>query len=64
MIPEDEERELRFQRWQHWITKNIGFAESKVLRYIWDLYDDLIQTILELKKEIKQLKNKPTQNNN
>lgn len=63
MIP-DEERELRFQRWQRWMIKNIGFADSKLLRYVWDLYDDLIQTIQDLKKEIKQLKNKPTQNNN
>jgi hypothetical protein len=63
VIP-DEERELRFQRWQKWMLKNIGFADSKLLRYVWDLYDDLIQTIQDLKKEIKQLKNKPTQNNN
>jgi len=64
VIPENEERELRFQRWQKWMLKNIGFADSKLLRYVWDLYDDLIQTIQDLKKEIKQLKNKPTQNNN
>lgn len=63
MIP-DEEKEARFQRWQKWILKNVGYADLKLLRYIWDLYDDLIQTILELKQEIKQLKNKPTQNNN
>jgi len=61
MIP-DEERELRFQRWQQWITKNIGFADSKVLRYIWDLYDTLIEEIKELKKELT--KNKPPHNNN
>lgn len=55
MIP-DEEKEDRFQRWKDFILTKIGFAENKVLRYIWDLYDELID-------QIKELKNKPPHNN-
>jgi hypothetical protein len=63
VIP-DEEKEARFQRWKKNILKNVGYGDTKLLRYIWDLYDEFIETIKELKKEIKQIKNKPTQNNN
>ena len=55
MIP-NEEKENRFQRWSDFIITKIGFAENKVLRYLWDLYDELID-------QIKELKNKPPHNN-
>ena len=55
MIPDDD-RENKFQRWANWITAKIGYAEIKVLRYLWDLYDELIS-------QIKELKNKPPHNN-
>lgn len=55
MIP-DEEKENRFLRWKDFITEKIGFAENKVLRYLWDLYDELID-------QIRELKNKPPHNN-
>jgi hypothetical protein len=56
MIP-DEEKEDRFQRWSKFILAKIGYAEMKVLRYLWDLYDELID-------QIKELKKKPPHNNN
>ena len=55
MIP-NEDTENRFQKWANWINAKIGYADSKVLRYLWDLYDELID-------QIKQLKNKPPHNN-
>jgi len=48
MIP-DEERESRFQRWKTYIRK-IGIADDSVLRYLWDLYDTLLEEIKSLKK--------------
>jgi hypothetical protein len=54
MIP-NEDKEKRFLRWADWINIKIGYADSKVLRYLWDLYDELID-------QIKQLKNKPPTN--
>jgi hypothetical protein len=56
MIP-DEDKENRFIRWSNWITAKIGYADIKVLRYLWDLYDELID-------QIKQLKKKTPHNNN
>lgn len=55
----DEERELRFQRWREHIRK-LGKADEKVLRYLWDLYDELLEQIRELKK----LFNNNNHNNN
>ena len=55
MIP-NEDKEKRFLRWADWINAKIGYADSKVLRYLWDLYDELID-------QIKELKKKPPQNN-
>jgi len=52
----DEDKENRFIRWSNWINIKIGYADSKVLRYLWDLYDELIN-------QIKELKNKPPHNN-
>jgi hypothetical protein len=52
----NEDREKRFQRWHNWILAKIGFADSNVLRYLWDLYDELIE-------QIKELKKKPPHNN-
>jgi hypothetical protein len=40
-----EETELKYLRWRNHIYKNIGFAEDKVLRYLWGLYDELIDQI-------------------
>lgn len=56
MIP-NEDKENRFIRWANWITAKIGYADIKVLRYLWDLYDELID-------QIKELKKKPPHNNN
>ena len=44
MIP-NEDKEKRFLRWHNWILAKIGFADSNVLRYLWDLYDELIEQI-------------------
>jgi hypothetical protein len=44
----DEEQEKRFQSWKIYILRNIGFADEKVLRYIWGLYDYLITEIKNL----------------
>lgn len=55
MLP-DEELENRFQNWKLYILKNIGFADEKVLRYIWGLYDQLI----EENKILNNLKNGKT----
>jgi hypothetical protein len=44
----DEEQENRFQSWKFYILRNIGFADEKVLRYIWGLYDYLITEIKNL----------------
>lgn len=54
---QNEDKEKRFQRWHDWILSKIGFADSNVLRYLWDLYDELIE-------QIKELKKKPPHNNN
>lgn len=50
MIP-DEEQNTRFERWVLFIRKNFDTTSKEFLRYIWDLYDNLIN-------EIKNLKNK------
>jgi hypothetical protein len=44
----DEEQENRFQNWKIYILRNIGFADEKVLRYIWGLYDQLLTEIKNL----------------
>lgn len=54
MIP-NEEQNTRFERWVLFIRKNFDTSSKEFLRYIWDLYDTLIN-------EIKQLKNKNKKN--
>jgi hypothetical protein len=55
MMPE-EESENRFKRWKNHVLKK-GFADDKILQYLWDLYDSLIEEIKELKKTIQKLTN-------
>ena len=47
----NEEQNTRFERWVLFIRKNFDTNSKQFLRYIWDLYDTLIN-------EIKTLKNK------
>ena len=54
MIP-NEEQNTRFERWVLFIRKNYDTTSKEFLRYIWDLYDTLIN-------EIKILKNKKQKN--
>jgi hypothetical protein len=54
MIP-NEEQNTRFERWVLFIRKNFDTTSKEFLRYIWDLYDTLIN-------EIKTLKNKNKKN--
>lgn len=52
MIP-DEEQNKRFERWVLFVRKNYDVNSKEFLRYLWDLYDELIKQIKELTK-IKQ----------
>jgi len=47
----NEEQNQRFEKWVLFIRKNFDVNTKEFLRYIWDLYDELI-------KQIKDLKNK------
>jgi hypothetical protein len=50
MIPNDE-KNLQFKKWVLYIRKNFDTTSEKFLRYIWDLYDELINQIKDLKKK-------------
>jgi hypothetical protein len=50
MMP-NEEQNKRFQKWVLFIRKNFDTTSEKFLRYIWDLYDELIKQIKDLKKK-------------
>jgi hypothetical protein len=47
----DEEQNLKFEKWVLFIRKNFDVTTKEFLRYIWNLYDELIQQIKELKKK-------------
>ncbi len=49
MIP-DEEQNKRFERWVLFVRKNYDVNSKEFLRYLWDLYDELINQIKELTK--------------
>jgi hypothetical protein len=50
MIPNDE-KNLQFKKWVLHVRKNFDTNSDKFLRYIWDLYDELINQIKDLKKK-------------
>ena len=50
MIP-DEEQNQRFEKWVLFIRKNFDVNSKEFLRYIWNLYDELIDQLKELKKK-------------
>jgi hypothetical protein len=50
MLIPDEEQNKRFERWVLFIRKNYDVNSKQFLRYIWDLYDELINQIKELTK--------------
>jgi hypothetical protein len=50
MVP-DEEQNQRFERWVLFIRKKFDVNTKEFLRYIWDLYDELINQIKELNKK-------------
>jgi hypothetical protein len=52
MLPDEEQNE-RFERWVLFVRRNYDVNSKEFLRYIWDLYDELIKQIKELTK-IKQ----------
>lgn len=49
MIPDEEQNE-RFERWVLFVRKNYDVNSKQFLRYLWDLYDELIKQIKELTK--------------
>jgi hypothetical protein len=49
LIP-DEEQNKRFERWVLFVRKNYDVNSKEFLRYLWDLYDELINQIKELTK--------------
>jgi hypothetical protein len=49
MLPDEEQNE-RFERWVLFVRKNYDVKSKEFLRYIWDLYDELIKQIKELTK--------------
>lgn len=46
----NEEQNSRFEKWVLYIRKNFDTTSKEFLRYIWDLYDQLINEIKQLKK--------------
>jgi hypothetical protein len=46
----DEEQNARFERWVLFVRKNYNVDSKEFLRYIWDLYDELIDQIKKLTK--------------
>ena len=53
----NEEQNRRFEKWVLFIRKNFDVNTKEFLRYIWDLYDELIQQIKDLKKKHNGKKN-------
>jgi len=49
MLPDEEQNE-RFERWVLFVRRNYDVKSKEFLRYIWDLYDELIKQIKELTK--------------
>ncbi len=49
MLPDEEQNE-RFERWVLFVRRNYDVNSKQFLRYIWDLYDELIKQIKELTK--------------
>ena len=47
----NEEQSQRFEKWVLFIRKNFDVNTKEFLRYIWNLYDELIDQIKELKKK-------------
>jgi len=47
----NEEQNQRFDKWVLFIRKNFDVNTKEFLRYIWNLYDELISQIKELKKK-------------
>jgi hypothetical protein len=47
----NEERNQKFEKWVLFIRKNFDVNSKEFLRYIWNLYDELIDQIKELKKK-------------
>jgi hypothetical protein len=50
MLIPNEEQDKRFERWVLFVRKNYDVNSKEFLRYIWDLYDELINQIKELTK--------------
>ena len=53
----NEEQNRRFEKWVLFIRKNFDVNTKEFLRYIWDLYDELITQIKDLKKKHNGKKN-------
>jgi hypothetical protein len=47
----NEEQNTKFEKWVLFIRKNFDTNSKEFLRYIWDLYDELIKQIKDLKKK-------------
>ena len=47
----NEEQNQKFEKWVLFIRKNFDVTTKEFLRYIWNLYDELIDQIKELKKK-------------
>ena len=47
----NEEQNQKFEKWVLFIRKNFDVTTKEFLRYIWDLYDELIKQIKDLKKK-------------
>jgi hypothetical protein len=50
----NEEQNQRFEKWILFIRKNFDVTTKEFLRYIWNLYDELIDQIKELKKKYNE----------
>lgn len=53
----NEEQNTKFEKWVLFIRKNFDTNSKEFLRYIWDLYDELINQIKDLKKKHNGKKN-------
>jgi hypothetical protein len=47
----NEKQNQKFDEWVLFIQKNFDVNSKEFLRYIWNLYDELIDQIKELKKK-------------
>jgi hypothetical protein len=56
MIP-NEKQNSKFEKWVLYIRRNFDTTSKEFLRYIWDLYDTLINEIKQLKKNQNGKKN-------